>query len=71
MKRVLFITNYASPYRVCFYDELVKEMDVTVLFSDRIEDKKHRSTDRLIGGDGRFQAVQLRKRVICMVGRDL
>lgn len=71
MKRVLFITNYASPYRVCFYDELVKEMDVTVLFSDRIEDKKHRSNDWFIAGEGRFQAVQLKKRVISMGGRDL
>ena len=37
MKRVLFLTNYASPYRVHFYDELAKSMDVTVLFTDRVE----------------------------------
>ena len=71
MKRVLFITNYASPYRVCFYDELAKYMDVTVLFSDRIEDKKHRSADWFISGEGRFKAVQLEKRVASMGGRDL
>lgn len=71
MKRVLFITNYASPYRVCFYDELAKYMDVTVLFSDRIEDKKHRAADWFISGDGRFHAVQLEKRVASMGGRDL
>lgn len=71
MKRVLFITNYASPYRVCFYDELAKYMDVTVLFSDRIEDKKHRSADWFISGEGRFKAIQLEKRVASMVGRDL
>ena len=71
MKRVLFITNYASPYRVCFYDELAKYMDVTVLFSDRIEDKKHRSADWFISGEGRFRAVQLEKRVASMGGRDL
>lgn len=70
MKRVLFITNYASPYRVCFYDELAKYMDVTVLFSDRIEDKKHRSTDWFISGEGRFHGVQLKKRVGSMGGRD-
>jgi len=70
MKRVLFITNYASPYRVCFYDELAKYMDVTVLFSDRIEDKKHRSADWFISGEGRFKAVQLEKRVASMGGRD-
>lgn len=70
MKQVLFITNYASPYRVCFYDELAKYMDVTVLFSDRIEDKKHRSTDWFISGEGRFRAVQLEKRVGSVGGRD-
>ena len=63
MKRVLFITNYASPYRVCFYDELAKHMDVTVLFSDRIEDKKHRSADWFISGTGAFHKVQLEKRL--------
>lgn len=70
MKKVLFITNYASPYRVCFYDELAKYMDVTVLFSDRIEDKKHRSADWFISGEGRFKAVQLEKRLGSMGGRD-
>ena len=70
MKKVLFITNYASPYRVCFYDELAKYMDVTVLFSDRIEDKKHRSADWFISGEGRFKAIQLEKRVGSMGGRD-
>ncbi|MGM9589481.1 MAG: glycosyltransferase family 4 protein [Faecousia sp.] len=69
--RVLFITNYASPYRVCFYDELAKYMDVTVLFSDRIEDKKHRSADWFISGEGRFHGVQLEKRVASVGGRDL
>ena len=71
MKRVLFITNYASPYRVCFYDELAKYMDVTVLFSDRIEDKKHRSADWFISGQGRFHSVQLERRVASYGGRDL
>ena len=28
MKRVLFLTNYPSPYRVRFFDELGKTMDV-------------------------------------------
>lgn len=71
MKRVLFITNYPSPYRVSFFDELAKYMDVTVLFSDRIEDKKHRSADWFISGEGRFRAVQLEKRVASTGGRDL
>ena len=45
MKRVLFLTNFASPYRVHFFDELGKYMDVTVLYSDRVEDIKHRNAD--------------------------
>ena len=71
MKRILFITNYPSPYRVCFFDELAKQADVTVLFSDRIEDKKHRSADWFISGEGRFKAVQLVKRVASVGSRDL
>ena len=39
MKKVLFLTTYASPYRVHFFDALGEMMEVTVLFSERIEDK--------------------------------
>ncbi|MGN0976822.1 MAG: glycosyltransferase family 4 protein [Faecousia sp.] len=63
MKRVLFITNYPSPYRVHFYDELGKYMDVTVLFSDRIEEKTHRDAAWFVSGEGRFHKIQLTKRV--------
>lgn len=59
MKRVLFLTNFASPYRVHFFDELGKYMDVTVLFSDRVEDIKHRNADWFEQGTGGFRAVQL------------
>ena len=59
MKRVLFLTNFASPYRVHFFDELGKYMDVTVLYSDRVEDIKHRNADWFEKGDGGFQGVQL------------
>ena len=34
MKKVLFLTNIPSPYRVKFFDELGKNYDVTVLFHD-------------------------------------
>ena len=30
MKRILFLTNYASPYRVRFFDELGKNAQVTL-----------------------------------------
>ena len=61
MKRVLFLTNYPSPYRVRFFDELGKRMDVTVLFADRIEDKKHRNAGWYVPSAGSFRSVQLKK----------
>ncbi len=73
MKKVLFLTNYPSPYRVAFFDELAKHMDVTVLFSDRAEKKKHRDAAWFISGEGRFHKVQLKsalgekaKRELCL-----
>ena len=59
--RVLFLTNYPSPYRVRFFDELGKRMEVTVLFADRIEDKKHRNAGWYVPSQGSFQTVQLKK----------
>ncbi len=63
MKRVLFLTNYPSPYRVRFFDELGKHMEVTVLFADRIQDKKHRNASWYVPSQGSFQSVQLKKTV--------
>ena len=71
MKKVLFITNYPAPYRVRFFDELGKYMDVTVLFSDRVEEKKHRSAQWFESGEGHFRVQQLQKRVFSRHGRDL
>ena len=71
MKKVLFITNYASPYRVWFFDELGKYMDVTVLFSDRRELKTHRDQDWFVESQGRFRAVQLKKRLLTLHNSDL
>lgn len=63
MKRILFLTNYPSPYRVRFFDELGKYADVTVLFADKAENKKHRNAAWYIQGEGRFQMVQLEKQI--------
>ncbi len=71
MKKVLFLTNYPSPYRVRFFDELAKYADVTVLFADRIEDKKHRSAAWYVPGEGGFQAVQLKKRLLSVGSNSL
>ena len=71
MKRVLFITNYPSPYRVNFYDELGKYLDVTVLFADRIEQKVTRDAAWFEKSQGRFHMVQLKKRILTVHGRDL
>ena len=61
LKRVLFLTNFASPYRVHFFDELAKYMDVTVLYSDRVDDIKHRNAQWFEEGEGHFYPVQLTK----------
>ncbi len=61
MKRVLFLTNYASPYRVHFFDELGKALDVTVLYSEQAADNTHRDSQWFEEGEGCFSAAQLTK----------
>lgn len=71
MKKVLFLTNYPSPYRVAFFDTLGQMVDTTVLYADRIEKKTHRSADWFITGQGMCHSVQLKKRVASVKGHDL
>ncbi len=70
MKRVLFLTNYASPYRVRFFDELGKTAEVTVLYSDRVENIRHRNEGWFERGQGGFHPVQLTP-VAAMGGENL
>ncbi len=63
MKKVLFLTNYPSPYRVRFFDELAKYLDVTVLYTDRAAEQKDREKAWFIQGEGHFQEVVLGKRL--------
>lgn len=60
MKKILFVTNIASPYRVDFFDTLGKRADVTVVFYEQKEDQLSRSADWFVSGQGNFKAVQLK-----------
>ena len=71
MKKVLFLTNYPSPYRVAFFDMLGQDLDTTVLYADRIEKKTHRSADWFVSGQGHCHTVQLKKRLATFGSHDL
>jgi len=71
MKKILFLTTYAAPYRVAFFDELGKSAEVTVLFSDRKENQTHRAKEWFVEGKGHFRAVQLEKCVFSRNGKHL
>ncbi|HCI64919.1 MAG TPA: hypothetical protein DFH97_08005 [Clostridiales bacterium] len=66
MKRILFLTTYASPYRVRFFDELGKTAQVTVLYSRPCADVSHRDAKWFEPGQGGFRSVQLK--TTCTVG---
>lgn len=71
MKHVLFVTNFPSPYKVDFYDELSKSMELTVLYSDKIEDQTHRDKAWFTQGKGGYRSVQLEKQVASFLGENL
>ncbi len=41
--KVLFLTNYPSPYRVDFFNMLGQHVDLTVAFTEKPEEQSHRS----------------------------
>lgn len=71
MKRVVYLTNIASPYRVRFFDELSKYCDMTVLYYDRNHEQKDRDADWFTEGSGAHKRVQLKRRVATIAGESL
>lgn len=67
MKRILFLTNYPSPYRVNFFDELGKLCDLTVLYFAK--PTAYRDENWFVESKGYFKAVQLGKRKLSIRGR--
>ena len=67
MKRVLFLTNYPSPYRVNFFDELGKLCDLTVLYFAK--PTAYRDENWFVESKGFFKAVQLGKRKLSFRGK--
>lgn len=70
MKKLLFLTNYASPYKVSFFDCLSGYADVTVLLSEKKEHMKHRDASWFVEGSGKARFIELEQkriggRVIC------
>lgn len=62
MKKVLFLTGYASPYKVSFFDCLAQYLDVTVLLSEKKEHMKHRDASWFIEGSGKAKFVELEQK---------
>lgn len=66
MKKVLFLTNYATPYRADFFNEIGKFCNVTVLFTDSIKGQKHRSPNWFANQQySNFKYIQLGKKLGC------
>lgn len=60
MKKILYMTNYPSPYRVEFFNELGKYSQLTVLFEETVEQQKHRNKDWFDTNYTNFKAVFLK-----------
>ncbi len=59
--KVLFITNYPSPYRVDFWNLLGQKVDLTVTFTSKPEQQKHRDSSWFNTNYKYFNAVFLTK----------
>lgn len=61
--KVLYLSNYPSPYRVDFFNEIGKQLSLTVLFSITPELQKERDNRWFNTRYSNFQAVFLGKRL--------
>lgn len=68
--RVLYLTNYAAPYKVQFFDRLGKHVDLTVLFAGA-QEQQVRSAAWFVEGDGGFEKVFLNKKAGSLAGEHL
>lgn len=64
MKKVLWLTNIPSPYRVDFFNELGKSCELTVLFERRSSDERDKSWERFHVRN--FNAIFLRGKKVGM-----
>ncbi|MBQ8834490.1 MAG: glycosyltransferase family 4 protein [Oscillospiraceae bacterium] len=71
MKRVLFVTNVAAPYRVSFFEELSREMEVTVLLTDSTEQHQTRNAAWFVSRQVGYRQVQLEKCLLTLGGERL
>ena len=61
--KVLFLTNYPAPYRVDFFNEWGKQVDLTVLFFESTTEQTHRSQEWFDKQYENFTAVFLSKNI--------
>lgn len=59
--KLLFITNYPSPYRVDFFNKLGAKCEVTVLFEQNTKEQSHRSSEWFNENYLNFNAIFLKK----------
>lgn len=69
--KILFVTNYPSPYRVDFFNEIGKKCDLTVAFEETPEAQKDRDSSWFNCNYSNFDAVFLKqikigKQFICL-----
>lgn len=64
MKKVLYLTNYPSPYRVSFFTKLGKICDLTVMFEESVEEQRHRDIRWFNQNYENFKPVFLSKKTV-------